>query len=391
LAGYVANVEKGVAHNLRRYEILTGLVIIGVFWGGLLAGELALRLMTQAKFGLATTAERSSRFYVEADTGLRRIRPNGQMGKIRINNLGFRGPDVTLAKAPDTLRIAFLGASTTFDSEIPRDDGVWTVQTAAALQRAAGESCRVEPVNAGQPAYSLRQVATLYRHHVAPLKPDLVVFMPGDMNHRLDDVAEAQGLPTDPPPPSWLAGRSALMALIEKNYTTIQLQRSALSRAGKVKVVPSDVAAPFEPALRDFARDLRAAGTPLALVTGPSRIRAGQSDEEKVKAAVSAVFYMPYIAIDDMIAVRAAFNDVTRRVAREEGAMLVAAEDAIPADGRHFVDSQHFTEAGAAAQARRVADALLADPRFAQAAAAAGCETRLAGRDSAMTAQVASR
>jgi hypothetical protein len=360
------------ASSIRRNEVLTGVVIIGLFWGALLAGELALRLFTTAKFGVRTTVEKSNRFYIEPETGLRRIRPNTQMGRIRINNMGFRGPDVAVAKPPRTMRIAFLGASTTFNAQA-RDGRTWPDLTASAIQRAVGETCRIEPVNAGQVGYALRRVRTLYAHHVAPLRPDLVVFLPGDMNLNLDKIAREQELRVDAPKPSWLAERSALMALLEKNYVTIQLQRSAMSREGKLKIAPEAAAAPFEPALRSFVRELRADGTPLALITATSRIRAEQSDEEKVRAAESALYFMPYIAIDDMIAVRRAYNDVTRRVAREEGAMLVAAEDAIPADLKHFVDTQHFTEAGSAVQARRVAGALLADPAFAAAAGRAGC------------------
>ncbi|MFN3287170.1 MAG: SGNH/GDSL hydrolase family protein [Sphingomonadaceae bacterium] len=360
------------ADPTRRWEILTGLVILGLFWGGLLAGELALRLFTQARFGITTTVERSEKFYIEPETGLRRIRPNVQMGQIRVNNMGFRGPDIVANKPAGTFRLAFLGASTTFNAEVP-DGRTWPELTGRALQRAAGDSCRIEVINAGQPGYTMQRVRTLWTHHVAPLRPDLVLMMPGDVDSNLEKLAEAQGIPTAAPRPSWLARHSALMALLEKNFVTVRLQREALSRAGKISFDPASVAAPFEPALRDFVRVVAASGATVVLITPPSRLRASQSDEEKVEAGVTAVYFMPYVALDDLIAARDAYNAATRRVAGEEGAILVGDEDRIPADERHFVDSAHLSTAGSAVQAARVADALLASPRLREAARQAGC------------------
>lgn len=360
------------ADPTRRWEILTGLVILGLFWGGLLAGELALRLFTEARFGIATTVERSAKFYIEPETGLRRIRPNVQMGRIRVNNMGFRGPDIAAAKPMGTLRMAFLGASTTFSAEVP-DGRTWPELTGRALQRAAGDSCRIEVINAGQPGYTMQRVRTLWTQHVAPLRPDLVLMMPGDVDANLEKVAEAQGIATTVRRPSWLARHSALMALLEKNFVTIRLQRNALSRDGKISLDPAQAAAPFELALRDFVRTIAGSGATVALITPPSRLRASQSDEEKVEAGVTAVYFMPYVALDDLIAARDAYNAATRDVARQEGTILVGDEDRIPADERHFVDSAHLTAAGSAVQAARVAEGLLASPRLRDAAQRAGC------------------
>jgi lysophospholipase L1-like esterase len=55
------------------------------------------------------------------------------------------------------------------------------------------------------------------------------------------------------------------------------------------------------------------------------------------------------------------YNRVIRAVAQQTGALLVEGEDSIPADDRHFADSVHFRDAGAAAMARRVNEALFND------------------------------
>jgi len=51
-------------------------------------------------------------------------------------------------------------------------------------------------------------------------------------------------------------------------------------------------------------------------VTFAPRLRAEQSPEERKEAAASSLYYMPYMAIDDLITAFAHYNQVIREVAR---------------------------------------------------------------------------
>jgi hypothetical protein len=64
------------------------------------------------------------------------------------------------------------------------------------------------------------------------------------------------------------------------------------------------------------------------------------------------------------------YNRIIAEVARETGALLVKGEAMIPADGERFNDTVHFKHAGSRIMARRVSEALLADPAFRALAAA---------------------
>jgi len=53
-------------------------------------------------------------YSVDHATGLQTLKSNASTRRININSLGFRGPPVKQAKATGQLRLAFLGASTSF-------------------------------------------------------------------------------------------------------------------------------------------------------------------------------------------------------------------------------------------------------------------------------------
>src|SRR4051794_17475153 len=94
-------------------ELITGCLIIGIMVGGWGVGEALLRLVQRGQFGLAAHVETSTQFYRDPQTGLRLPVPQSTQGKIRVNSLGFRSPEIPVPKPPGTVRLAFLGSSTT--------------------------------------------------------------------------------------------------------------------------------------------------------------------------------------------------------------------------------------------------------------------------------------
>lgn len=96
------------------------------------------------------------------------------------NAYGFRGGPVPLARQPKTIRIAFLGASTTVSSHhfpysYPEHIGYWLNRWAAAKKL----DLRFEVLNAGRESIGSPDIAAIMRNEVAPLAPDLVVYYEG--------------------------------------------------------------------------------------------------------------------------------------------------------------------------------------------------------------------
>jgi lysophospholipase L1-like esterase len=98
-----------------------------------------------------------------------------------VNSLGFRGPEITAAKPPNTVRVFVVGDSTTFGHTLPND------QTYAALLGTllAPDLAprRLQVINAGIPGTTLPQHNFHIRNRILPLAPDILIV------HTVADIA----------------------------------------------------------------------------------------------------------------------------------------------------------------------------------------------------------
>jgi hypothetical protein len=116
------------------------------------------------------------------------------------NEYGFRGAPVPVARQPKTIRIAFIGASTTVASHdflysYPEHVGYWLNRWAAAKKL----DLRFEVLNAGRESIASPDIAQIMKNEVAPLAPDLVVYYEGANQFQLKSM-----VPDIPPPPPGL-------------------------------------------------------------------------------------------------------------------------------------------------------------------------------------------
>jgi hypothetical protein len=96
------------------------------------------------------------------------------------NHYGFRGPPVAFERAPRTIRIAFIGASTTVGSHFhpysyPEFIGFWLNLWAAERKL----DLKFEVLNAGRESINSGDNVVITRDEVLPLRPDLVVYYEG--------------------------------------------------------------------------------------------------------------------------------------------------------------------------------------------------------------------
>ena len=116
------------------------------------------------------------------------------------NEYGFRGGPIPVGRQPRTIRIAFIGASTTvaahhFLYSYPEHVGYWLNRWAAAKKL----DVRFEVLNAGRESITSSDIATIMKSEVAPLAPDLVIYYEGANQFDLKTV-----VPDAPPRSSGL-------------------------------------------------------------------------------------------------------------------------------------------------------------------------------------------
>jgi GDSL-like Lipase/Acylhydrolase family len=97
---------------------------------------------------------------------------------VRINNHGFRGEDYAVEKAPGTIRVLTLGASSTFGYH-DRDDETYPFLLEEDLQRTAAPGTRFEVINFAIPHATTDNILAMFLAEGVQLRPDVVTFYEG--------------------------------------------------------------------------------------------------------------------------------------------------------------------------------------------------------------------
>lgn len=110
--------------------------------------------------------------------------------RLRTNRLGFRGPELAVAKPANTVRILMLGDSVLYGTGV--DDEVTFARRWERELNGRGDR-RYEVVNSGHPMYDTTQQAALLRDEGLRLQPDLVVlvYVVNDVEPTRDVVEQA--------------------------------------------------------------------------------------------------------------------------------------------------------------------------------------------------------
>ena len=104
--------------------------------------------------------------------------PGSGEGANTFNNFGFRGPDLPFKKPPRTIRLAFLGASTT-QNGWPFTYPEFVAEFLRQWAKATDLDVTFDVVNAGRGGETSESIAQIMRNEVAPLRPDIVVYYEG--------------------------------------------------------------------------------------------------------------------------------------------------------------------------------------------------------------------
>jgi hypothetical protein len=156
--------KKRVAANL-------ALVLAGVAIAFLVA-EVAVRVTGLAKVSLYTWDAYRGWGLKPGAAGWQR---DEGAGFVSVNSAGFRGPEWTIAKPPDTLRIAVVGDSFTEAPQVAYDQTFCSVAEHAlgGCKELGGK--RVQVMDFGIDAYGTAQELITLRRHVWQYSPDMVV------------------------------------------------------------------------------------------------------------------------------------------------------------------------------------------------------------------------
>ena len=329
-----------------------------------LLAEGAVRVRQRLKHGSAAPLDHT--FRIDPLSGLRVPAADKVPSQIKINSLGFRGPEIESPKPPGTIRLAFLGASTTYCAEASGNDTTWPELVWRAVSQAR-PGARFDYLNAAVSGYSTASSLKNLDYRVRPLGPDVIVAYEGfnDLSYDTAALARRQGLRAGArDEESWLSRHSMLWFLVEKNVTIWRLQTQDNARGQTLSPDFEELSRGFEQRLSELVAASQQVAPVVAIATMAPRLRRVQAPDEQRRAAVTARYYMPYLSIDAILDAYDAYNRAIRRVAARRGAVLIEASDAVAPDSTHYADSVHFTDAGSQSMAERVSSVLLSSRSF---------------------------
>jgi len=326
----------------------------------LITCEAAVRVRARLRYGTAAASAPDSLLVYNEQLGIHVPRPGYTVEankiSLRINSLGFRGEEIARTKPPNTLRIACLGASTTFSAEVA-DQATWPHKLQQALQ-ARLPNVTVQVINAGIPGAIASHSLKNLQHRVLPLQPDLVIYYEAhnEVHHDTRELARGRGLlkPTEEHRSALarrLAEYSLLFDLVEKNAKILLASRDR--GIDKLNGIPRDLPDRFLGELGKIHQELSRRNITLVLSTFLVKYRRDQPRPVQIANADISFFYMPWMTIDDLMESMDVYNDAIVEYAHARGVPVAEDRTSIPGDSHHFADAVHLADAGSALMAER--------------------------------------
>lgn len=343
-----------------------------------LTAELTMRIGDALSWGAPLLGAYSEDHLMIRDSFPVRGRPNVRYEKWRMNNQGFRGPDIRPQTAPGVRRVVVLGSSETFG--LFETEGSEYPARMQQLLDSAGPG-RFEVINAALPGMGMPAMVPYYQRVVAGLHPDVVVLypnpsfyldvnpLPSVLNPPPTRAAPPLGLDPEVLRPRVIAkGRDALKALLPRMLVTqfrewrLRQLRAAHPPGWVWETVPADRMALFGEQLDRLLDTIQATGTTVILATHTNRFVGASAAEVALdrRHLVDPIYnYYPRATPRVMIAVDSAANTVLREIGEKRHLTVVEIYGRIPPGASYFGDYVHFTDRGAGVVASILSDALL--------------------------------
>jgi lysophospholipase L1-like esterase len=285
-----------------------------------------------------------------------RLRPGARVtnheAEMRINALGFRGPDFDREKG-ERFRIVALGESTTFGLTVLAGDRPWPEIPQDKIAATLDCDAEVEVVNAGVPGFTIASNVARLDQDILPLAPDLLISYHGynGFSDLLGGLASTrvEESPLLPERPSWL---------LERVETAV---RVAIARRRLAPgPLPAESISPKAIARSRYARHYaqliikaRRSGVEVALC--PFNLAIDQRSPDEVVRFYERV----YPAARGALRANQLHTRLVRDLASRTEARFVEVRAGIDGEyEKYFIDLVHFNQAGRERLAENMLDGI---------------------------------
>lgn len=333
--------------------------------------EVVVRIRLEQRFGFPDGAY-DNMFKFDERFGIRMPIPNlevkGAKTHIKINALGFRGSDLAARKSRNTIRIAALGASTTFCAEVSTNDNTWPEQVRVKLARQF-PAYHFEMINGGVPGYGIEHSLVNLRKRISNLEPDaiLIYHAANEIAYEARRAAIAGGIISSDekfygsPLAAFLSRHSRAFDLLYKNAVIYVRQARVNSKStSKLNEFPKESIFSFATYLDSLRLECEKLSAPMIIFTFSTKYRREQPTEARLENMKSALYYVPWLTPEAFLEAYDLYNRTMFVFSQQHKNVYVdTLHNQIPGTSEYFADSVHFTDHGCQAMAERVCNALL--------------------------------
>jgi lysophospholipase L1-like esterase len=280
--------------------------------------------------------------------------------EVRINQLGFRGHEISVEKG-DRFRIVALGESTTFGVTVEPGDRPWPEVLGDRIRQELACDAPVEVINAGVAGWTLANQLSRMESDILPLRPDLILSYHG-YNGFPWFFGNLPGLPflpvpRVPPRPSKLLER------VEKSWRLRDL-RERYARELDPSALHADVLATTY--ADEYRSLIELAGSNGALLVLASF---NMAVNERSPQDVVEFYAASFPDVRSAIIANQLHTQLLRQLAKPPGVRFIDTAPGVDGEYRYlFLDLIHFTQAGRERLAGRllagIREILIAHPRL---------------------------
>lgn len=300
-----------------------------------------------------------------------------ESARILTDQYGFlaRDPGLTPDKAPNEIRVATIGASTTANINLAYDEN-WPGRLGQLLERAMpGKTVRV--INAAVPGFDTAQSIGNLALRVMPFKPDVVVVYHAynDMKAAAPksvfrpDYAHIHGTPYGhhEKPSVLIRGLNHSMFYVRmrnryREGRLAQARLDAITDKGRLASIPTEAEQAFDQHIRALIGVARAGGAQVVLSSFATLHDPGLNYHRQEtfvglsplqqRELAALLHFTPSLTLPGIFDGLNRYNAVLRRVGIQEKTGWVDNGRLLPHADAYFVDRVHFSREGAALMAK---------------------------------------
>lgn len=282
------------------------------------------------------------------------FQPNARVGNMRINALGFRGPDIPAEKPRGTVRLAFLGDSKILNAEF--DEAEMFASVTARQLGAMLPACAFDHVTVAGPAYHMGEIAQLVQSDIAALQPDVYILLAGTLGEALELHAERNPGAHYQAEHWELARHSMLWDKLSRAFHLARQDRVTSRRAP----LPDEAIAAVAASISESADALKAAAgeTPLVAIGYRGKLRSDQSHDAQMENTRTLRAVTKGLSASELARLGDHVADVLAERSARHGWTFIDPIAGIAPNEANFFDHTHLTRVGIETLSSATADVL---------------------------------